>query len=541
MNRLLACRLLTLSAAAAFSPNGALAEGVTHQHGSHAAEAQPAQGKGAAMQPLAFRSDVTGLPEARPMEVVELADGATFTLTAAPVKQKIAGQWVRRLAYNGSVPGPVLKMPQGATVHITLKNATDTETTLHPHGIRTDEKNDGVVGVGQASPVAPGQSHDYVLKFVDVGMFWYHPHVREDYAQNLGLYGNLWVTPKEKGFYSAVHREAPLLVDDISVKGALPFFRDKVTHTLMGRYGDIMLINGQDDYRLAATEGEVVRFFVTNTANTRTINFALRGARMKLVGGDNGLFERETWTDRVTIAPSERYIVEAQFPRSGTFEILNDKPGGPATLGYVDVKKGSLSALSEPFDLLRMTTPSASDLAAVKTKLDGPVAYEMRLTMLMDHAALPMSRGGHAMKASAAPAATGERRIEWEDEMADMNGASDDKNVAWKLVDPKTKNENMAINWTFKKGQFAKIRIFNDPDSMHPMQHPIHFHGQRFVVAAVNGKKNDNLVWKDSVLVAPGEAIDIVLDASNVGRWMAHCHIAEHLGAGMMLRFQVVD
>lgn len=62
------------------------------------------------------------------------------------------------------------------------------------------------------------------------------------------------------------------------------------------------------------------------------------------------------------------------------------------------------------------------------------------------------------------------------------------------------------------------------------MQHPIHFHGQRFVVAAVGGKKSDNLVWKDSVLVAPGETVDIVLDASNVGRWMAHCHIAEHLG-----------
>ena len=75
---------------------------------------------------------------------------------------------------------------------------------------------------------------------------------------------------------------------------------------------------------------------------------------------------------------------------------------------------------------------------------------------------------------------------------------------------------------------------------MHPMQHPIHFHGQRFVIASVDGKKSDNLVWKDSALVKSGETMDILLEASRVGDWMAHCHIAEHLSAGMMLGFSVV-
>jgi FtsP/CotA-like multicopper oxidase with cupredoxin domain len=71
------------------------------------------------------------------------------------------------------------------------------------------------------------------------------------------------------------------------------------------------------------------------------------------------------------------------------------------------------------------------------------------------------------------------------------------------------------------------------------MQHPIHLHGQRFLVLSVNGVPSEDLVWKDTVLVPAGGAVDILLDPSNPGRWMAHCHIAEHLSAGMMMGFVV--
>lgn len=76
---------------------------------------------------------------------------------------------------------------------------------------------------------------------------------------------------------------------------------------------------------------------------------------------------------------------------------------------------------------------------------------------------------------------------------------------------------------------------------MHPMQHPIHFHGQRFLVAEINGKAPSNLVWKDTVLVPAGATVDILLEASNPGQWMAHCHISEHIEANMMLGFSVVE
>ena len=97
----------------------------------------------------------------------------------------------------------------------------------------------------------------------------------------------------------------------------------------------------------------------------------------------------------------------------------------------------------------------------------------------------------------------------------------------------------MDISWDFKKDVPSVIEIYNDEHSMHPMQHPIHFHGQRFLVIRRNGIRETNLVWKDTTLVRIGERVDILLDPSNPGEWMAHCHISEHLVSGMMLGFTV--
>jgi FtsP/CotA-like multicopper oxidase with cupredoxin domain len=87
----------------------------------------------------------------------------------------------------------------------------------------------------------------------------------------------------------------------------------------------------------------------------------------------------------------------------------------------------------------------------------------------------------------------------------------------------------------------VKISIKNDEKGMHPMQHPIHFHGQRFVVLSRDGVVNDNLQWKDTVLIPSGQTFDILVEMSNPGEWMAHCHIAEHLESGMMFDFTVTE
>jgi FtsP/CotA-like multicopper oxidase with cupredoxin domain len=129
--------------------------------------------------------------------------------------------------------------------------------------------------------------------------------------------------------------------------------------------------------------------------------------------------------------------------------------------------------------------------------------------------------------------------MEWSGTMPMMNWASTGRQVRWIVRDPATGQENMEVDWRFRRGQPVKLRLVNERRSFHAMQHPIHLHGQRFLVLSVNGVPTDNPVWKDTVLLPAGSAVDILLDPSNPGRWMLHCHIAEHLSAGMMMAFTV--
>ena len=132
-------------------------------------------------------------------------------------------------------------------------------------------------------------------------------------------------------------------------------------------------------------------------------------------------------------------------------------------------------------------------------------------------------------------------RVEWEDLMPEINRASDSSNMIWKIIDRGTGAENHAIAWKFTVGDRVKIRLVNEMESDHPMHHPFHVHGAgRFLILARDGKPESNLVWKDTVLVRAGETVDILLDVTNPGLWMAHCHIAEHIETGMMFSFEVL-
>jgi FtsP/CotA-like multicopper oxidase with cupredoxin domain len=130
--------------------------------------------------------------------------------------------------------------------------------------------------------------------------------------------------------------------------------------------------------------------------------------------------------------------------------------------------------------------------------------------------------------------------IEWEDDMVEINRMTTPANMRWKLVDRETGAENAQIDWTFSVGDQVKLRLVNELDSDHPMPHPFHVHGAgRFLILARDDDVEPNLVWKDTVLVRTGETVDILLDVTNPGRWMAHCHIAEHHESGMMFSFNV--
>ena len=115
-------------------------------------------------------ADVAGLAFARSSETVELQDGDTYDLTARYVKKTINGTTYRMLAYNGSIPGPLIKVVQGAEITINFTNGTDMSTLLHSHGVRMDNPFDG--SQATQKEMKPGETFAYKLKFPDAGMYW---------------------------------------------------------------------------------------------------------------------------------------------------------------------------------------------------------------------------------------------------------------------------------------------------------------------------------------------------------------------------------
>jgi FtsP/CotA-like multicopper oxidase with cupredoxin domain len=560
-----------------------------------------------------FPTETAGLAQASTPSVVRLAEGDRLELNISPVRKNVDGADLRMLAYNGSIPGPTLHVEQGSQITVQVHNDGDVEATVHWHGLRLENRYDGVPHETQ-EPIPVGGSYSCQVEFPDAGFYWYHPHIREDFAQEMGLYGTIVVEPADPGYWPAVDRELSVTLDDLLVEdGQIAAFRRSGTNfTAMGRFGNVLLINGETAFSGEAAVGEVVRLYLVNTANTRIFNVAVRGARAKLVGGDSGRYERETFVEEVLLAPSERAVLDVLFDTEGEVRLEHRTPDRVYDLGAFtvtgDTTGGGAAAAS--FPILRLDPDLTAERQSMQPHLerspDKVLAFFSRMPLLYgDHddaaeassyvcpmhpevmasepgtcprcgmklvaAAVPASsyacpmhpevmasepgtcpRCGMKLVPSHGPAAPAsapgdahahghdDDGLEWEDLMPQINRASDLSNMIWQLIDRETGAENGAIDWAFTVGDRVKIRLVNEMDSDHPMHHPFHIHGAgRFLILSRDDQPEPNLVWKDTVLVRAGQTADILLDVSNPGLWMAHCHIAEHAESGMMFSFTV--
>jgi len=232
--------------------------------------------------------EIAGLGESKSSQAIELKDNEIFQLEGKPVAKEINGLRIRMYGYNGQIPGPLIKVRQGSTIFVNFTNNMDIETTVHWHGIRLENKFDGVPNVTQA-PIKPGESFLYKLDFPDEGIYWYHPHVREDLQQELGLYGNIFIEPSSPKYFNSVDKEEFIFLDDIKMakNDVDAFGKDFARYALMGRFGNVLLVNGEEDYKLNAKKGDIIRFYITNSANARTFNFSIQKHKMDFERQEN--------------------------------------------------------------------------------------------------------------------------------------------------------------------------------------------------------------------------------------------------------------
>ncbi|HEX5634858.1 MAG TPA: multicopper oxidase family protein [Gemmatimonadales bacterium] len=481
-----------------------------------------------------------GAPRAVPSRPVRLRTGDTLTLVAGPVRRTVAGRDYTMLGFNGQYPGPLIQAERGAEVVVRLENRLTLPTTVHWHGVRLDHRFDGVPT--EAIPaVEPGASFTYQLRFPDAGIFWYHPHVREDIQQDLGLYGNIFVPPRDEG---PARRQEFLILDDLLVgdSGLVPYGEATPTHAAMGRFGNVMLVNGETAWRGGARPGEVVRFFLTNVANTRTFNLSFGpGTRLVLVGSDLGSYARPVPVESVVIAPAERYVVDVTFGAAGQATLVNRVRaidhlygrffGVTDTLGAVDVAGAPVTG-GAPAPAASAEAAALDSLVAAHAGREPQRSLELKATF--ENIPFLTEQLMRLDSAYFNP-------VEWEGTMPTMNWATTGAQARWLLEEPATGRRNMEIEWRFRRGELVRLRLVGARNTLHGMHHPIHLHGQRFLVLAVNGRRNENPVWKDTVLVPAGGSIDLLADMSNPGTWMLHCHIAEHLQSHMMMNLEVEE
>ncbi len=408
----------------------------------------------------------------------------TFAFSAAVSDvQLFEGRILQSWAYDGTVPGPTLRLRLGETLRVEFRNELPDPTTIHWHGMRVPNAMDGVPGVTQP-PIPPGEGFTYEFTPKDPGTFWFHPHVRGEEQVERGLYGVLIVDDPEPLPYTA---DVLWVLDDWRLtrdgQAIDPRFvtRGDLAHD--GRWGQVIAVNGTLDERLEVAPGARIRLRLVDVANGRVFRPDWGPLNPEVIAVDGMYASRPLPVDGFELAPGNRLDLDLVIPpelAGQSIKIVDRFTRRPHHLATIVVGTTAVRTPEFPSPA-RAHVPRWVDAAAA------PVDLTL---------ALSAARGGPY-------------GIRWM-----INGKTYDENHAEALVE----------------GRWNKVRFANESPRLHPM----HIHGQFFKVVARNGQAVDEPYWRDTVLLRPRETVDVGLVPLDAGKWALHCHILEHAAAGMM-------
>ena len=458
---------------------------------SRSDDSAPAVTAAATAQPTpepARASYARELEAAYPTEAPVAKGAREIRLRAAPgTTQQFDGRLLKVWAYNGRVPGPILRVRLGEEVVVHLTNDLPQPTTIHWHGVRVPNAMDGVPGVTQDA-IPPGGTFTYRFVPKDAGTFWFHPHVRGAEQVERGLYGVLVVDDEATLPYT---RDEVWVLDDwrLGPDGEIDdrfVTRHDLAHD--GRWGQIVTVNGDAAQLLELGPGERIRLRLVNTSNGRVYRPDFGELRPRVIAVDGMYTARPLPLEGFELAPGNRLDLDLVVPADAagrSYEVVDRFTRRPFTIATI---RATGDAVTTPtFD-----PPSNPDVP----KWTGATARAVDETYVLN-----ARRGG-------------EHGIEWT-----INGRPWGKHAPTQL----------------EPGRWVRVRFKNDSARLHPM----HIHGQFFKVIARNGKPVDAPYFRDTVLLHGRETIDVGMVPVDWGRWMMHCHILEHAESGMMTEVHV--
>ncbi len=451
---------------------------------------------------LPWRSGSTGAGGASGLEMVQpdavrSENGVLRTeLVIARTEVDIAGTTARMLTYNGSVPGPTWHVRPGDRLEVRLVNNLDEPTNLHTHGLSVSPEGNGD---NPFLSIGPGETFDYDFELPEqhpTGVFWYHPHRHGTVADQVfgGLYGTILVGDDDE---VPVSRERVLVVSDTTLTkdgGVAPVSFRQV---MMGREGDLLLVNGQSQPQLSARPGERERWRVVNACTSRYLRLAVPGRDVQLLGVDSGHEGSPRRVDEVLLTPGNRADLLVSM-EPGTSELVTlGYDRGSATLGMM----GDGGDLSGPASLATVVVEGEEtppDRRAIPERAPEP---DLRDRQPDDRRDLTMTMG-----------------------MGGMGGG-----MVFGFDDRPFDGERIDQNAT--SGTVEEWTIRNPT----PMDHPFHLHVWPMQVIEQDGKSVVEPTWRDVVNVRAGRSVTVLVDfARHPGRSVYHCHILDHEDAGMM-------
>ena len=413
-------------------------------------------------------------------------------------------------AYNGQVPGPTLRVRQGERLRVVVENGLAESTTVHWHGIRVPNAQDGVPYLTQ-EPIAVDARYVYEFECPDAGTFWYHPHQRSYEQVGRGLYGPLIVEERDP---IRVDRDVTWVLDDWRI-GRDGQISDSFGHphdiAHGGQIGNLVTVNGTLMPAFPLRTGERVRLRLVNAANARIFALSFADHTPTIIAYDGQPVTPHAPADgRVVLGPAMRVDL-----------ILDDtgKPGGRYRVRDTFYRGLEYDLLELAYD----TRPLREELLSTPVQLPANPLREPDLTAAERHEI--RFQGG--MMGNLSGATLNGRPMNM---MQMMHSGK-----AWAVNGIVASGHVLDPVLILRRDRSYRLQLVNDT----AWPHPIHLHGHSFRVLSRNGRPTPHREWQDTVLMSPEERVEIAFVADNPGDWMFHCHILEHQLGGMMAVIRV--